>query len=371
MKLIQKTQTIPSISFLEQEYFTEDAVFIDIETTGLSAANSFIYLIGCVSRNGMELCFKQFFAENSAKEPEILLAFFEFIKTFRKIITFRGVDFDLPFIEKRCRHYGQEIDFSGYEQIDLYKKVTSIKKLLQLPNYRQKTIETFLGIQRADICNGKELIALYQEYSKTASDKALETIMLHNFEDLSGMTKILSLLAYENVLSGQYQIISVKKEAYQSIGHQSNQELFLTLKNIYAVPQHISCRYEEFYIHMDSQTTQIRIPIFHEDLKFFYPNYRDYYYLPDEDLAIHKSVAAFVDKEHKVRCKAGNCYTRRQGEFLIQYESLLLPEFRREYKDTYSFGELKAEYFEVPLSEEATVTLKAYIGHIFKRLTHR
>uniref|UniRef100_UPI000B13B1EB hypothetical protein n=1 Tax=Clostridium sp. NkU-1 TaxID=1095009 RepID=UPI000B13B1EB len=53
------------------------------------------------------------------------------------------------------------------------------------------------------------------------------------------------------------------------------------------------------------------IDLYEGELKFFYPDYKNYYYLIYEDKAIHKSVAEYVDKEARTKATAKTCYTRR------------------------------------------------------------
>ena len=47
------------------------------------------------------------------------------------------------------------------------------------------------------------------------------------------------------------------------------------------------------------EKTVIRTKVINDSLKYFYTDYKNYYYLPKEDMAIHKSVAAYVDRDHK------------------------------------------------------------------------
>jgi hypothetical protein len=42
----------------------------------------------------------------------------------------------------------------------------------------------------------------------------------------------------------------------------------------------------------------LKVPLYEEEMKYFYANYKDYYYLPAEDIALHKSVSSFVDQAH-------------------------------------------------------------------------
>ncbi|MGN1205819.1 MAG: hypothetical protein ACI4SQ_02395, partial [Eubacterium sp.] len=45
-------------------------------------------------------------------------------------------------------------------------------------------------------------------------------------------------------------------------------------------------------------------------------DYQNYYYLPTEDTAIHKSVGIYVEKEFREPAKASNCYLKKKGEFV-------------------------------------------------------
>ena len=79
----------------------------------------------------------------------------------------------------------------------------------------------------------------------------------------------------------------------------------------------------------------LKIPVYSGELKFFYPDYKNYAYLPEEDKAIHKSVAVYVDKAHRVPATPATCYTKKEGDFLPQHllptqDDLFTPAFRRE-----------------------------------------
>ena len=85
------------------------------------------------------------------------------------------------------------------------------------------------------------------------------------------------------------------------------------------------------------------IPIYEEELKYFYANYKDYYYLPTEDIAMHKSIASFVDREYREQAGASTCYTRKFSSYLPQWKILVEPFFKREYKSNELFFELTDE----------------------------
>ena len=73
--------------------------------------------------------------------------------------------------------------------------------------------------------------------------------------------------------------------------------------------------------------------MYETELKLFYKDYKNYYYLPKEDMVVHKSLAAFVDKDNKEKAIASNCYTRHKGHFIKLPKGTTLPMFKSEYAD--------------------------------------
>ena len=89
------------------------------------------------------------------------------------------------------------------QSIDLYRLTRPYKKYLKLTHINQKSLESFLGIEREDRYNGGELIKIYQSYCQLKDADALSLLLLHNLDDLKGMTKLLPLLAYPLFLKDQ------------------------------------------------------------------------------------------------------------------------------------------------------------------------
>ncbi len=48
----------------------------------------------------------------------------------------------------------------------------------------------------------------------------------------------------------------------------------------------------------------------------FYPDYKNYYYFPNEDIAYHKSVASFSNKSHRVKATRNTAYMKKSGLFM-------------------------------------------------------
>ena len=347
---------------LIDQLFDEHSIFFDIETTGFSPSASSLYMIGCASRKDTQICMDQFFAEKTEEEAEILTAFFQLLSQYTTIITFNGVGFDIPYLKAKADRYHIPEHFQNFNYLDIFKSVSSIKFLLKLENYKQKTIESFLGLPREDEKTGGELIDVYFTHVKHPTEETLHLLRIHNYEDVLHMIDLLSILSYTKVFDGQYTILSHRIDHYHAYDGSEGEEWIVTMQNNYPVPRQLSCKQDDFYLMIEKDRTSLRVPVYEGELHYFYSNYRDYYYLKKEDMAIHKSVASFVDKEYRENAKASNCYTRKSGKFLPQYNSIMQPEFRKEYKDKISYFEITDDFCA------SDIMLHRYIDHILKNM---
>ena len=144
----------------------------------------------------------------------------------------------------------------------------------------------------------------------------------------------------------------------------NEEEFFITLANDYVVPKPVSIRDDSFCLSISKEKTVIRTKVINDSLKYFYTDYKNYYYLPKEDMAIHKSVAAYVDRDHKEKCKASNCYIKKEGKFIIQHENIMQPLFKNDIKDKYSFFQLTSDFCS---SDEM---LLRYADHVIRHFIH-
>lgn len=323
---------------------SDNLLFVDIETTGLSSQTASIYLIGaCYYKdnvwNGI-----QWFAEDTGDERNVIDVFFTFASHYSTLIHFNGNQFDLPFILGRCERLGLSHTFEDFEGIDIYKRVANCKHFLQLPNCKQKSIEKFLHIDRDDKYNGGELIQIYKDYLKTHSKESEELLLLHNKDDLKGMISILPILSYGDIFNKPVRATKVQANYYRDLNGKKQQELIIRLKLTSSVPVPLSYHANDCYVTAEGNHAALRVPVYTEELKYFYTNYKEYFYLPLEDVAMHKSVASFVDKEHRVPATAATCYTRKYSSYLPMWDYVLEPFFKREYKSSLLFFELTDEF---------------------------
>ena len=66
----------------------------------------------------------------------------------------------------------------------------------------------------------------------------------------------------------------------------------------------------------DNFELTVPISVVSVSLKQFYPNYKDYYYFPAEDMAVHKSIAEFAASGSKKKATAKTAYRNVSGRFI-------------------------------------------------------
>ena len=367
MITIESKLNISGVYPINEPYSLEDIVFFDIETTGFSAKTSFLYLIGCMYYKDENWQLTQWLADDMNSEAAILKSFFTVLKNCKKLVHYNGSGFDIPFIIQKCKQHTIPEPFSTIESFDIYKKILPYKRLLPLRNYKLKTIEDFMGIHRKDTCSGEELIPIYANYlgkvqyeklhnrsnnqdhpdntarmfnpkELSSSEEFSQTLLLHNLEDVTSLLEISTILYFIDLFESKLELSDISPISCGENSCEVKIQLPITfpISVLWEVPL------AENFLKMKVTNNQLNlyIPIYHGELKYFYTNYKDYYFLPKENVAMHASVAQYVDKEYRVKAKPSTCYTRQVGSFLPQMESSLSPYFKLEYKDKITYIEL-------------------------------
>lgn len=338
----------------------EDLLFFDIETTGFAPEHTTLYMIGCIYYQQGNLMCTQFFTKSKDDEPTMLNAFFDLVKNRKAVITYNGEGFDIPYLLKKCRQYNLLYSFENIVSIDLYKAICSFKNILSIDNLKQKSVEQFLGINREDKFSGGKLINVYTEYQKNNSKELFDMLMLHNKEDIIYLTSLMQMLAYPALMTEKIMIKSVTMNDLMVAGNILGKEIDFVYQLSVSVPRRISFGKDNFYITIYGDEISLKVKAHTDELKYFYPNYKDYYYLPEEDTAIHKSVAFYVDKNFRTKAKAANCYSKKTGVFLPQYSEVITPYFKIDYYDKITYFEFTDDF---RLSNDNVVN---YVKHLIE-----
>ena len=344
MRTIHQTLENFTIQYpLERIAPLEKLLFIDIETTGFTAKSSYLYLIGTAFHDSGRWHIRQCFAQSYDDEKALLNDFFSFAADYTHLIHFNGNNFDLPYLLQKCEMHKLSYNFDSYEGIDIYKRISPYKFFLHTPNCKQKTLEDLLDINREDTYNGGELIGLYHEYVKQPNEDAYNLLLLHNSDDMKGMLQILPLLAFYDLFNSPLKAKKAQANRFVDYHGHDRKELLMKLQLPTPLPLPISNLSNGCYFSGEGTEGILKVPVYEEEMKYFYSNYKDYYYLPEEDAALHKSVASFVDKEHRVQATAATCYTRKYSTYLPQWDIFAEPFFKRNYKNKELFFELTDE----------------------------
>ena len=328
--------------------------FFDIETTGLSPKNSYIYLIGVFFLKDNSWHCHQWLAQKKSEESSILDCFFSFCTPYQTMIHFNGRRFDLPFILERCRQLHLLCPLSGLSEFDLYQNIRPLKQLLKLEKLTQNYLEQYLDIHRFDAYSGKQLISVYDAYQKEPSPQLEEALFLHNREDLTGMAAIVPLLSYHALKEGNFSLKNVLP--IEDPVHGFALKVSVTLPYILPLPVSFQNSYGAFSAR--EQECHFLIYGICTALKHYFPDYKNYDY-PMEERVIHKSLSSYVDRRHRRPAKPEECYVSKTGRFLPQKKCFFEPSFQDQYHAPVFFF----EYREEILSD--TRRFLSYIQNLF------
>lgn len=359
--MITVTEYLPSFETFHQElgYEPSSSLFFDIETTGFSPSSSVVFLIGALRFSEGSWILTQFLSENPPEEKTVLDAFLSLASGYDTLVHFNGSTFDLPYIAKKAAQHHTAHTLENFGTLDLYQSFRSLGKRLGLSRMNQRALESFLGWEREDKLTGKDMASLYPKFAACGEPRIRDLLLLHNHDDMIGMTKLLQLGAYTKLFHGDIlridsacriapsREISTGSYCAQQNTPQDCLSIEFTLKATLPAPLCIDTFDAQknngsevpFILSAKKDSAVLLIPFVCGILCHFFPDWKNYYYLPLEDQAIHKSVAEYVDSACRTPARASNCYIKKESVFLPQPDGLFTPSFR------HSFSE-KTTYFE-------------------------
>ncbi len=319
---------------INKPFNIDEIIFFDIETTGLSPKTSYLYLIGLIYYHNNSWHLTQWLLKDPNQEVKLLNLFTNKIKSYKRIIHYNGNGFDIPYLTYKYKLYDLEVPFSNIDSVDLYQKISPYRKIFPFPNLKLKTLEYYLGFKRDDKYSGGELISMYsqfvgrcqyeklmsdkyttnykpkQERSKVSANDLAEILLLHNYEDLLGLLEVSEILTYIDLFK-----YGVKEDDILDSKIKVKDKSFLiNIQVNYNFPFEIqlsasSNNNTESIIKIKENFIVVDVALFNNKLKYYFENYKEYYYLPEEDMAIHKSLAIYVDKKFRVKATPTTSYT--------------------------------------------------------------
>jgi uncharacterized protein YprB with RNaseH-like and TPR domain len=160
--------------------FEKEAVFLDIETTGMGPPVDYVTVVGLHDSH----------SSRSFVRGDNLFMLPEELAKYRLVVTFNGSQFDLPFLKS---HMGDI--FAGHAHMDL-------RFVLRRLGYRGglKSIERQLGISRPDAVagmDGFEAVRLWHRHL-AGDENSLDKLIEYNRQDIENLRPLMKL-AYEKL----------------------------------------------------------------------------------------------------------------------------------------------------------------------------
>ena len=171
-----------------------DFLFLDTETTGLSGAGVFAFMIGLAYFEGDALIVRQYFARDQGEEPAMLMALAEKVNSLDGLITFNGRSFDLPLLENRYfmnRLDDKMGDLRDRPHIDLLHAARRLWRS-RLGSCSLAALERdLLSIERTIVdVQGWLIPGIYMDYLRSGDAREIVRIFYHNHVDMLSMVTL-------------------------------------------------------------------------------------------------------------------------------------------------------------------------------------
>lgn len=362
MQIFQKIIPIKTMQPLLLYAEEKDPVFFDIETTGLSWRTSHTCILGFLQKKEQTWVLEQWLLDHPFAEKDMLIAFAEHLASCctgkTVLVHFNGSTFDLPYLAHKYAFYHLDNPLVSVRARDLFRELSPFRKILPVSSMKQQALEALLMTGRTDRTDGKDFVRTYQDWLQSGEDALRNKLLCHNREDVLGLAKLLPLCALPSLLRKNYEVTHCEEIQAKT---DTAPVLLLRLHLPYVLPFPLQYSDGSFSLSTVSEDlSQINLTVSGEQgsRKYFFSNFRDYYYLPEEDQAIHKSVAAYVDSAHKKRATASTCYVRKEGVFYPQREEIISPALRNTYRERNSW------FTTASLLQAGSNGLMSYADHI-------
>ncbi|MBO7515956.1 MAG: ribonuclease H-like domain-containing protein [Lachnospiraceae bacterium] len=289
--------------------------FLDIETTGLRADESYLYLIGAASCEAgpdgtTQWMYHAWFGHEMLDEQKILREFLRYAGEHDTCITFSGNRFDITYLNRCLQEY--YMDRSVFERLDMNDYLTLLRplqNLLSVSRSRLGTWEERTGREREDrgcFLSGAEMSAMYQNAPRPFPEPVMEALLLHNRCDLQSLVLLKRLLAFSSLAERPLNFTAEKSE----------NGMTLTAGLDASVPLPVSRFSADYECTITGRSLTITVYESTQDCRLYFPDYRNYYVVAGESGVIHKDLATLLPKEMCKKATPETCYQTVSGRFL-------------------------------------------------------
>jgi uncharacterized protein YprB with RNaseH-like and TPR domain len=182
----------------DTENATPRAVFIDLETTGLSGgAGTVAFLVGCAYFDAGALQLRQFVLSSFTAERALLSAAAELFDAADLIVTYNGKTFDVPVMETRWAFHRMPAALDEVPHFDMLHPARRLWRsrstLEDAGGCRLTTLERLLlNLRRVGDVDGFEIPGRFFQFLRTGDARPLEPVLEHNRLDLVSLAAVTS-----------------------------------------------------------------------------------------------------------------------------------------------------------------------------------
>lgn len=164
------------------------ALFLDLETTGLS--QSPVFLTGVMYAGRADWTLQQYFARNYTEEKALVRTSLDLLDERPNLVTFNGRTFDWPFLKVRAAYHKLKLPREPFHVDLLHHSRRHWRGVFE--NCKLQTLEwKVVGRRRVGDVGGAEIPERYHRFVKDGDPWPLAPVFHHNLLDLVTMGDIL------------------------------------------------------------------------------------------------------------------------------------------------------------------------------------
>ena len=230
-------------------------------------------------------------SEQESDEYEMLTALSDALDSIRRIITFNGNAFDLPHLHQKYKAFDLMDPLQGKQYLDLMLRLKPISRFLALPSGKLADFAGFLHLAQPDASD--EASFRFHPGAEDKHEASTPNDALYTLE-------CMSLLHYADFLDQGARIREVTTD---------EERVIFRLHYPDGFPVGFSVHDSGFHLRFSEDgTVLLSSRICNGSIRYYHTDVKNYWYLPLEGYAIHKSAAQYVDKSRREKAVRENCY---------------------------------------------------------------
>ena len=294
-------------------------IVLDLLTEGRFWRTSKITGLFLIHEDSGNVLEESFTPEKESDEYDLLVEAAKRLEGPGALVTYNGDSFDLPHLRKKYAAYGLPVPFDRRTSLDLYRTLKPLSDICALPSRRLAAYTSLWTGTRAfpeessaaparDRGIPADSESKISGVSVSAGPAQLPSQYLAN--DARQTFAALAFLPILRFWGGAFSVFSVERAGENA--------LCLTLHPRDALPIPLSLSAEGISLTARGDLPRLTLSLRNGFVRRYFPDYKNYDYLPAEGYAIHKSVSAYVAAGRKEPAAPETCFALVPAEKLFK-----------------------------------------------------